>query len=125
MCRFRANTAILKKYIFGCASWHMGSQFPDQGPNLWPLDVEAQSRNHWTTREVPCAVEGTCASLELGFHGGRSATFTSVPAEGRLGVEQKPGAGVACGWRGRRRGTETRRRVSLFTSVPLADRATC
>ena len=28
----------------------MGSQFPDQESNLWPL--QPQSPNHWTTREV-------------------------------------------------------------------------
>ena len=30
-----------------------GSLFPDQGSNLWPLALEIQSLNHWTTRAVP------------------------------------------------------------------------
>ena len=38
---------------FGLAMWHMGLQFPDQGPNLHPLEVEVRSFNRWTTMEVP------------------------------------------------------------------------
>ena len=30
----------------------MGSYFPDQGSNLRPAAVEAQSLNHWTAKEV-------------------------------------------------------------------------
>ena len=33
--------------------WHRRSYFLDQGSNLCPLAVEAQSLNHWTIREVP------------------------------------------------------------------------
>ena len=33
--------------------WHVGLQFPDQGPSLHPLEVEMRSFNCWTTREVP------------------------------------------------------------------------
>ena len=41
-----------KFYLFGHSVLHVGSQFPDQGPNLHPPAVEVQSLNHWTTREV-------------------------------------------------------------------------
>ena len=33
--------------------WHVGSQFSHQGSNQWPLHLEAQTVNHWPTREVP------------------------------------------------------------------------
>ena len=39
--------------FLGCAEQHVGSQFPDQGLNLLPLQCSAWSLNHWTAREVP------------------------------------------------------------------------
>ena len=38
---------------FDCFTWHMGSQFPDQGQNGDPC-IGRQTLNHQTTREVPC-----------------------------------------------------------------------
>ena len=32
---------------------HVGPRFPDQGLNLSPLHLEAQSLNHRTTKEAP------------------------------------------------------------------------
>ena len=47
---------ISNAYIYTCHTGkHLGSQFPNQGLNLCPPAVEAQSLNHWTTREVPNA----------------------------------------------------------------------
>ena len=43
----------LKKRWFGHDVRRMGSQIPNLGSNLCPLAVEAQSLNHWSTREVP------------------------------------------------------------------------
>ena len=34
------------------ASWHVGSQFPNQGSTLGPY-IARQILHHWTTREVP------------------------------------------------------------------------
>ena len=38
--------------IFCHATWHMGSQFPDQGPDSKSLHWKHRV-NHWTAREVP------------------------------------------------------------------------
>ena len=40
-------------WVFCCATWHMGSQFPDQGWKLQAAALEAQSPKHQTGREVP------------------------------------------------------------------------
>ena len=34
-------------------SRHLGSPFSNQRLNLSPLAVEAESLNHWTTKEIP------------------------------------------------------------------------
>ena len=58
-CRsFLKSVLNLLQYCFCClcsgfvASWHVGSQLPDQGSNPHPLHWKVKS-NHWTTREVP------------------------------------------------------------------------
>ena len=46
--------SFLLFFFFFCHGAQLrGSQFPDQGPNLCPLEVEGQSPNHWITRGVP------------------------------------------------------------------------
>ena len=42
-------------FIFGHTAQPAGSSFPNQGSNLCPLQVEGQSSDHWTMREVPRA----------------------------------------------------------------------
>lgn len=36
-------------FFFGYATWHVGSQFPNQGQNPRPLAVAGEGLNHWTT----------------------------------------------------------------------------
>ena len=38
-------------FIFGCATWHVETQFPDQGLNSQPPQWK-RSLNHWTTKDV-------------------------------------------------------------------------
>ena len=46
----------------------MGSKFPNQGSNLGPWQLEAQSPNHWMAREV----------LDLPFYSSQG----SIPGQG-------------------------------------------
>ena len=48
------SSLFFKNFIdlFGCAVWHVGSEFPNHGPNLRPLRWK-RSPNCWTSREVP------------------------------------------------------------------------
>ena len=43
---------MLGVFFFFLAAWHVGSWFPDLGPNPCPLHWKV-ILNHWTTREVP------------------------------------------------------------------------
>ena len=39
-------------FLFGCTAQHVESLFPDQEPNVHPLQWKCRSLNHWTAREV-------------------------------------------------------------------------
>ena len=48
---------VLGVLIFGCTTQHVGSQFPDEGLNLAPLQWKlGVLTTHWTAREVPMHV---------------------------------------------------------------------
>ena len=59
------TTTFFFPYSFsGCAMWHVGSQFPDQGWNSYSLHLK-QSLNHWTSREIPPLAILNCTSIPI------------------------------------------------------------
>ena len=44
---------------------HVGSQLPNQGLNLHPLNIGRQTPNHWTTREGLSRIVKTCLNSVL------------------------------------------------------------
>ena len=78
-----------------------GIQFPDQGWNLGPLALGAQSVRHWATREV-LTIEGL--SSENMYIGHSSADDPPLPAPGlpnnsptlQPGSEDPPESGSYC-----------------------------
>ena len=48
---------IFISYFFDHNAWVVGSQFPDQGLNSWPVAVKGLSSNNSTTREFPDAIQ--------------------------------------------------------------------
>ena len=50
--------------FFGRVAWHVGSWFPSQASTL-PPTLEAQSPNHWNTREVPLLVSLNLKAIEV------------------------------------------------------------